>query len=217
VIKVNSKEKRIVKDDGFTLVEVLIAISVLALFIIAGLAVLQQGQKEASVMSGKLMAQTGARYAFLEMCKEIREATVMVLKNKDHELDIEDEYKIKSDSQSEISKARYGPPTNYLIIEDFNGEIVMYYYAQGELRKRNYTLEDKIKDKEKYDKVILKGVIANDTKPSIFSVARYFPGKQPSSVLITLNIQEEQGSKDKVLSLVSSVFLRNVQPFLEEY
>lgn len=215
------------KRRGFTIVEILIAITVLALLMITVIRLMTGSRKETTQAMGKLASRQEARLAFRKMCNEVREASKLILPDNDiHYATEKYVYKYKKANpdpeENPETDGRYGPPTNSLFIENYEGEIISYYYYheedgnQHQLRRLDMT--KRAKEPDTKSTVVAKGVRAEKDSSSIFRVARCFPGKQPSSVLIKLSIQEEGLSEEKktYYSLMSSVYLRNVGPLVRK-
>ena len=68
---------RIVNDRGFTLVELLVMLAVLAVILAAVLALQQQGQATLMIQAAKIEAQQNSRVALDLMTRELRSATAV--------------------------------------------------------------------------------------------------------------------------------------------
>jgi len=214
-----------IRLKGYSLVEIIIAVTILALLVGVLVQLLRSGRKESDFMTGKLAARQEARLAFRRMCNEIRESMRMILPDDLIHYDT-NSFVYKYTSDNPASDERWGPATNTIFIENFTGEIISYYYFhepegrdldgngvrdQHQLRRLNMT--SKAADSSTRAEIIARGVNADAANPSLFTVARYYPGKQPGSIFIKLSVRERDDKEETspLFNLVSSVFLRNVE------
>jgi len=218
-----------VRKRGYTAVELLIAVAIFAALIIVLVNLLRSSRTETDYMVEKIASRQEARIAFRKMCNEIREGKKLILPDNDIHFRKSD-YIYKFTSDNPDLDERYGPSTNLLSIENYYGEIISYYYYheteendidgnekwdKNQLRRLNLTQRTKEPGTEA--EIVVQGVCAYNTKPSIFSIARSYPGKAPSSVFIKLSMQEPSLEDSKnYYTLVSSVYLRNVSPLVEK-
>lgn len=217
------------RKKGYTAIELLIAVSIFAVLIVALVVLLRSSRTETDFMTEKLLSRQEARLAFRKMCNEVRESSKLVLPDGDIHFD-RSKYIYQFTSDNPGPDERYGPPTNVFCAKNYYGEMVSYYYYhetedndidengvwdKNQLRRLNLT-QRAIEPATKAE-IVAQGVCADNAKPSIFSISRSFPGKAPSSVLIKLSVQK-QGLDDskKYYSLISSVYLRNVGPLVEK-
>ena len=213
---------------GYTIVEIIVAVGIFALLMVVLIQFLRTGPRDTDRVMGKMTSRQEARLAFRRMCNEIREATNVILPDNDIHFK-QAEYIYKYQSSDPGPDEHYGPSINSLFIESFKGDIISYFFyheAEGsdldgngrcdanQLRRLNIT--KRVKDPSVRARIVARGVRADSTSPSIFTIARYFPGKQPSSVTIKLSILEQKKDEaENYYSLLSSVFLRNVGHLVE--
>lgn len=222
---------------AFTLVELLVAGGIFILLLGTVITLYVQGRKEAEEAPEVLFASQEARLAMKRISNELREAVRLVLPDDDVNFETDTKkyiYKISDPSSGE----RYGPSSNTIVFENFDGNIITYYFwvdsekrgeeggnLIGQIRQANLT--ERINNPQgetRYDVVARNIVVEQEESsilPSIFTVAKYFPGKQPSSVRIQLDVlekkSEDSDTADRCYSLVTNVFFRNLACPEEEF
>ncbi|MDP7421737.1 MAG: type II secretion system protein [bacterium] len=206
---------------GFTLIELVVAMAVVTLVIVVAFNLFIGGTKESTVMIDKMAAQQETRLAFRRMCDEIKMGRKLVLVENALPFRPSD---YRYDKNNESKQVQYGPSANFIFFENFDGDIISYFLytildeekkvANRELRRLN--VSRRMEKTDERSRVVATGVVAKNEKPSIFTIAKAYPGKQLSSVLVKLTVRESHKLPDRrSYSLITSVFLRNLDRSVE--